>query len=110
MQVRENTVINSISYFRIKKYCNNFTLLNIKLETGKTHQIRLHFSNINYPILKDKLYTSKNINLNKYSFLNIKTQMLHAKYLKFFHPYLNKNLSFFSYLPQQFDFFIKNND
>lgn len=67
---------------RFKK--SGYTLLNVTLETGRTHQIRVHMSYIGYPIIGDNVYSS-----GKNEF-EIEGQMLHAKVLGFVHPTKNK--------------------
>lgn len=49
----------SITYYRPLKHINGNTLLEVKLQTGRTHQIRVHFSSLNHPIVGDQLYGSK---------------------------------------------------
>lgn len=74
----------------------NTSLLKIKLETGRTHQIRVHFSSEGHPVLGDKVYGKKT------SIGNIKfeRQMLHASVLGFMHPIENKYMEFESPLPE----------
>jgi len=67
---------------RFKK--SGYTLLNVTLETGRTHQIRVHMSYIGYPIIGDNVYSS-----GKNEF-GVEGQMLHAKVLGFMHPTKNK--------------------
>ncbi len=87
----------AITYFRVLEKFNFFTLLEIKLETGRTHQIRLHMNYINHPIVGEKIYTTKKItNKKKISKLiknkikKLNRQALHATTLIFKHP-INKN-------------------
>lgn len=68
-----------------------FTILELSLETGKTHQIRVHLSHIRHPIIGDKLYGSARY---------LKRQALHAKTLGFFHPSKKEFMEFDSELPQ----------
>lgn len=62
------------------------SLLSITLEHGRTHQIRLHLSSINHPLIGDELYGSKNELINHTALL--------CKEITFYHPYLQKELSF----------------
>ncbi len=87
----------AITYFRVLERFNFFTLLEIKLETGRTHQIRVHMNYINKPIVGEKIYTKKNIlNKKKISKLinnkikKLNRQALHATTLIFNHP-IKKN-------------------
>lgn len=77
----------------IKRYKNN-TLIRLVLETGRTHQIRVHMSYIGYPIHNDPVYNKK-----------VSTsfgQFLHSEYLKFIHPITKKELEFRCSLPDEF--------
>ncbi len=87
----------AITHFRVLEKFNFFTLLEIKLETGRTHQIRLHMNYINHPIVGEKIYTTKKIinnkkisKLIKNKIIKLNRQALHATTLIFKHP-INKN-------------------
>lgn len=71
-------------------YNEKFSLVNIVLETGRTHQIRVHMKHLNTPILGCSLYG--NVQVNKK--FGVTRQMLHASFLSFNHPITNKHLSF----------------
>ncbi len=82
---------------RFNKNPNKYTYIKIKIETGRTHQIRVHFQHIKHPILGDKLYSnSKGINqiIKKFP-----RQALHAKELIFTHPITGNQAHFISDLP-----------
>lgn len=81
----------------LNKTSNKFSLLEIILETGRTHQIRVHFSHIGHYLLGDKLYCAKNNKTNL-----IDRQCLHAKELKFLHPVTKEQMHFSSELPDDF--------
>lgn len=83
----------------LKKYKNN-TLVKLVLETGRTHQIRVHLSYIGYPLHNDPVYNTKKSN----DF----GQFLHSSYLEFIHPITNKSLKFSEKLPSYFQEFIDN--
>lgn len=83
----------------IKKY-KDYTLVNLILETGRTHQIRVHLSYIGYPVHNDPVYSNKKCT----SF----GQFLHSAYLKFTHPITGQVLEFTSNLPKEFQDFIDN--
>lgn len=93
----------AITNYNIKEYFNYLSLLEVGLETGRTHQIRVHMSHLNCPVLADRLYSSskreanlipgemrKRLNavLKKYA----KRQMLHAWKLEFTHPITRQKL------------------
>lgn len=74
------------------------TLLEVSIETGRTHQIRVHMLSIGHPVLGDKMYfnkTSKKISQQ----INIKRQLLHSTKIEFIHPTNQKKLSFLCNLP-----------
>ncbi len=88
----------AITHFKvIERFPNhNCTLLEIKIETGRTHQIRVHLSQIGYPIIGDEVYS------NGKNEWNIKGQCLHAKSLKFKHPNSGKEMFLEAELPSYF--------
>ena len=88
----------AITHFKvIERFPNhNCTLLEIKIETGRTHQIRVHLSQIGYPIVGDEVYS------NGKNEWNIKGQCLHAKSLKFKHPNSDKEMFLEAELPSYF--------
>ena len=85
----------AITHFKVlKRYFNsNCTLLEVKIETGRTHQIRVHLSQIKYPIIGDEVYS------NGKNEWNIKGQCLHAKSLKFKHPTTGEEMFLEAKLP-----------
>ena len=76
---------------------DNCTLLEVKIETGRTHQIRVHLSHIGYPVIGDEVYSNGK---NKWG---IKGQCLHAKSLKFKHPITGKEMHLEARLPEYFE-------
>ena len=84
---------------RFKK--SNCTLLEVKIETGRTHQIRVHLSEIGYPIIGDMVYSNGK---NKWK---IEGQCLHAKSLKFKHPITKKEMKIEANLPKYLQEVIK---
>ena len=95
---------NAITHFKVlNRYFNsNCTLLEVKIETGRTHQIRVHLSQIKYPIIGDEVYS------NGKNEWGIKGQCLHAKSLCFKHPSTGKKMFLEAPLPQYFDDLINN--
>lgn len=91
----------SKTIFTIDKVYDHYTLLNCKLTTGRTHQIRAHLKSINHPIVGDALYGG----VDK----QIKTsyQLLCAYKIHFVHPTTNKQMSFEISLPEHFEKVIK---
>lgn len=82
------------SYSPLEVY-SEYSLLDVCLHTGRTHQIRVHMASINHPIVGDLLYGRK----NKF---NIKSQLLHSYYLKFIHPITKKEMEFIDDMPKNF--------
>lgn len=88
----------AITHFTVLKRYNDYTLLSLNLETGRTHQIRVHLSYIGHPLIGDTLYG----NNSKY----ISRQALHAYKVEFIHPITNKLTQFTSDVPKDFVSFI----
>jgi 23S rRNA pseudouridine1911/1915/1917 synthase len=86
----------AISTFNVLDYLGNYTYIEVKLETGRTHQIRVHLSYMGFPILGDKKYSSAKDNLG------VKRQLLHAYELGLFHPVTGKWMEFIAPLPDDF--------
>lgn len=92
------TDVNSkeaITHFRVIKRFKNVTLVECLLETGRTHQIRVHFTYIGHPIVNDPLYGNRKI-------INDFGQMLHSKSIRFIHPITKKELYFEVDVPSEF--------
>ena len=77
----------------IQRFSGNYSLVEINLETGRTHQIRVHMAHIGAPVAGDKVYGKKN---NDYSQVGIFRQCLHAKSLTFTHPTTNKKVKYYA--------------
>ncbi|AGB40870.1 pseudouridine synthase, RluA family [Halobacteroides halobius DSM 5150] len=82
MAVTSKNSKKAISYFEVKKRYSDYTLVEVKLETGRTHQIRLHMDYMGHSIVGDELYGPK---LTKTK-LDVSRQMLHARKLGLYHP------------------------
>ncbi|ADO76886.1 RluA family pseudouridine synthase [Halanaerobium praevalens] len=95
MAVRKRHSKNAISRFKIIEEFNHYTLVEVKIETGRTHQIRVHFSYLGHPIVGDQKYGSKNN-------LNVKRQLLHAKKLFIKHPISQQKMKFEAELKDDF--------
>ncbi len=83
-------------YSVIEPLDKNFTLIKARLETGRTHQIRVHMASIKHPLLGDDVYGPKNCPFK------LEGQMLHAGKLGFIHPSTGKYIEFESPLPEYF--------
>lgn len=92
----------AITHFKVLgRYKNKYTLLQINLETGRTHQIRVHLSHIGYPIIGDEVYS------NGKNEWNISGQCLHAWKLEFIHPITGKKISLEAEIPEYLKNIIK---
>lgn len=91
---------SAITHYDVVKEFNNLSLVHIVLETGRTHQIRVHFSHIGHPILGDTLYGSPSKLINR--------QALHSYKLTFIHPVTKKELILESSLPNDIKNIINN--
>lgn len=91
------TAINSksaVTHFKVIKRFSKATLIELNLETGRTHQIRVHMNYIGYPIVNDPVY-------GKRKKINDEGQCLHAKELGFVHPTTKEYMMFTSELPKK---------
>ncbi|MCE5221432.1 MAG: RluA family pseudouridine synthase [Clostridium sp.] len=90
----------AVTHYEVIERYNGYTLIKCILETGRTHQIRVHMASIGFPLVGDPLYGFK-----KQKF-KLKGQMLHAKTLGFVHPTKNKYVEFTTELPEYFNVII----
>ena len=95
MMVTDINSKDAITHFRVLKRYSDKTLIECKLETGRTHQIRVHMVYINHPIVNDPVY-GKSKKTTSFG------QMLHSKSIRFIHPITKKELYFESELPEEF--------
>ena len=86
----------AVTHFKVLKRYDNFTLLEIKIDTGRTHQIRVHMSEIGHPIVGDYVYS------NGKNPFNVEGQMLHAKQIEFVHPTTGKDMKIEAPIPKYF--------
>lgn len=86
----------AVTHFQVLERFENFTLISLQLETGRTHQIRVHMKYIGFPIAGDPIYGPRKT-------LEGKGQYLHAKTLGFKHPTTDKMMTFEAPLPKEFE-------
>lgn len=86
----------AISNYEVIQRFSNYTLVKVSLLTGRTHQIRVHFSHIKHAVVGDPLYSSAKTHFN------LDSQALHAHLLGFIHPRSNEYMEFTSPLPEYF--------
>ena len=87
---------NAITHIKVLERFKGFTLLEVNIETGRTHQIRVHLSEIGYPIVGDYVYS------NGKNPFNVVGQMLHSMRIEFKHPVTNKQMKLEAELPEYF--------
>ena len=91
----------AITNFRVLERSNGYTFCEFSLETGRTHQIRVHSKHLGHPIVGDTVYGFKN---QKFK---LSGQLLHAKRLSFIHPSSQKEVSFEAEIPEYFTKILK---
>ncbi len=95
MAVTDQNAKEAVTHFKVLERFNNNTLIECILETGRTHQIRVHMAYIGYPIVNDPIYgRGKTTDFG---------QMLHSKSIKFIHPRTGKELYFEVAPPKEFE-------
>lgn len=91
----------AITHYHVLESLGQFTHLQLQLETGRTHQIRVHLSYIGHPVAGDPVYGPKNV------ITELNGQCLHAKVIGFVHPITGEYLEFDSPLPDYFEKFLE---
>lgn len=101
MKVIDENSKEAFTSFKVLKNFDKYTLLDVHLHTGRTHQIRVHLAYVNHPVVGDEIYGIKNkFKINK--------QLLHAYKLKFTHPISGEELEIIDKFPVRFEDFINN--
>ena len=91
----------AVTHFKVLKRYDKYTLVELKLETGRTHQIRVHMNYIGHPVVNDPVYGNRKL-------FDDTGQCLHAKELGFVHPTTGEYMQFDSELPECFTNILKN--
>jgi 23S rRNA pseudouridine1911/1915/1917 synthase len=107
MTVTEGSGRRAITHYHVLESFDRFSLVDLTLDTGRTHQIRLHLSHIGHPIVGDPVYgggdkralNDASSSLVRQSFLNLGRQALHARSLEFEHPLTRERVAYCSPLP-----------
>ena len=97
MAINEKNGKPAITHYKVLERFGNYTYMQFKLETGRTHQIRVHMASIGHPLLGDALYSS-----NRSTFKNLQGQTLHAQTIGFMHPKTGEYMEFSAPLPEYF--------
>lgn len=96
MAVTTRNSKTAITHYNVIERFNDYTLLELSLESGRTHQIRVHMNYINHPVVGDPIYSRVN---NKFG---LKKQMLHSHKVGFIHPSTNEYMEFTKDVPEYF--------
>ena len=91
----------AVTHIKVLKRYDKYTLVEVKIDTGRTHQIRVHMAEIGYPIVGDEVYS------NGKNEFNVHGQMLHSFSLDFMHPITGETMHLEASLPQYFQNIIK---
>lgn len=91
----------AITHYDVIKSNYNYSLCRLTLETGRTHQIRVHMSHIGHPLINDFLYGDESTGFNS-------RQLLHAGEISIVHPITKKNMTFNTPLPDDFNEYMSN--
>ena len=97
MTVTQKNGKPAVTHYRVLERFGSFTYIECRLETGRTHQIRVHMSSIRHPLLGDDVYGPK-----KCPFPGLRGQTLHAMVLGFLHPVSSEYMEFTAPLPEYF--------
>ena len=95
---------NAVTHIKVLKRYDKYTLLEINIETGRTHQIRVHLSHIGFPVIGDYIYS------NGKNEFGVVGQCLHAKELEFKHPISGNDMKLQASLPEYFEDILKKLD
>ena len=98
MTVTADNSKEAVTHLKVLKRFREYTLVNLKLETGRTHQIRVHMKYIGYPVYNDPVYTNKKT--TEFG------QFLHSYKMDFIHPITKKEMHFEAPIPEEFQNFI----
>lgn len=101
MAINEKNGKEAITHYKLLNLYQGYSLVQANLETGRTHQIRVHFAHINHPIVGDLVYSNRKED-SKY-----KGQLLHARKIGFIHPTSLEYMEFETEIPEPFKSFIE---
>ena len=98
MAINEKNGKPAITHYKVLERFKNYTYMQFKLETGRTHQIRVPMASIGHPLLGDTLYSS-----GRLPFKHLQGQCLHAKTIGFIHPKTGEYMEYSAPLPEYFE-------
>ena len=93
----------AVTHYRVLERFQGYCHVEFRLETGRTHQIRVHSKSVGHPVLGDTLYGAGKTKFELQNKSIIEEQTLHARTVGFIHPITGEKLSFTSDLPEYFD-------
>lgn len=96
----------ALTHYKVLQYIDQYTLVEVHIVTGRTHQIRVHFAAIGHPVCGDTQYGDTKVN-EKLQELGLNRQFLHAEYIKFRHPKKNKIIEMRVPLPDELEDILK---
>lgn len=96
MAVNEKNGKHAVTHYKVIERFNGYTYVECQLETGRTHQIRVHMASIGHPLLGDTVYTAQK------SPFKLEGQVLHAMTIGFVHPSTGEYMEFAAPLPEYF--------
>lgn len=96
MAINEKNGKHAVTHYKVLERFRGYTYVECQLETGRTHQIRVHMSSIGHPLLGDTTYTNQKVPFK------LEGQALHAMIIGFVHPTFNKYMEFEAPLPEYF--------
>ena len=103
MAINEKNGKDAITHYKVLERFEKYTYMEFKLETGRTHQIRVHMASIGHPLLGDPLYS------NGKSAYKLQGQTLHAMTIGFIHPKTGKYIEISAPLPEYFEKILRDN-
>lgn len=98
MSINHKNGKQAVTHYEVLERFGNFTYIRCRLETGRTHQIRVHMASLHHPLLGDEVYGPS----SRPPFPGLKGQVLHAKILGIYHPKTGEYMEFDAPLPQYF--------
>jgi len=111
MSARARKTRSAVTHYRVLREYGRLTLLQVRIETGRTHQIRVHMAEKGHPVVGDTVYGGGRerglAGTLRAEAINLNRLFLHAHRLEFRHPRTGKALSFTSPLPQDLENFLQ---
>lgn len=98
MSINHKNGKQAVTHYEVLERFGNFTYIRCRLETGRTHQIRVHMASLHHPLLGDEVYGPS----SRPPFPGLKGQVLHAKILGIYHPATGEYMEFDAPLPKYF--------